>query len=117
MAQAQGEEIILNVKSDIGKVVKQTEQLDKATKKGKSGPKLKEDWKFESYGTWEMKGDTIHILTDRFVCPRQNLWELKVVDEKEQWVLNEQPTFDDSVTDGSQDRHISYSNLIEDFRK
>jgi len=37
MAQAQGEEIILNVKSDIGKVVKQTEQLDKATKKGKSG--------------------------------------------------------------------------------
>ncbi len=87
------------------------------TKKGKSGPKLKEDWKFESYGTWEMKGDTIHILTDRFVCPRQNLWELKVVDEKEQWVLNEQPTFDDSVTDGSQDRHISYSNLIEDFRK
>ncbi len=87
------------------------------TKKGKSGPKLKEDWKFESYGTWEMKGDTIHILTERFVCPRQNLWELKVVDEKEQWVLNAQPTFDDTITDGSQDRHISYSNLIEDFRK
>ena len=31
MAQGE-EEIVLNVKSDIGKVVKQTEQLDKATK-------------------------------------------------------------------------------------
>ncbi len=87
------------------------------TKKGKSGPKLKEDWKFETYGTWEMKGDTIHILTERFVCPRQNMWDLKVVDEKEKWVLNAQPTFNDTITDGSQDRHISYTNLIEDFRR
>ena len=31
------EEIVLNVKSDIGKVVKQTEKLEGATKKGKSG--------------------------------------------------------------------------------
>jgi hypothetical protein len=34
---AQGEEIVLNVKSDIGKVVKQTEKLEGATKKGKQG--------------------------------------------------------------------------------
>lgn len=34
---AQGEEIVLNVKSDIGKVVKQTEKLEGATKKGKKG--------------------------------------------------------------------------------
>jgi hypothetical protein len=34
---AQAEELVLNVKSDIGDVVKQTEQLDKATKKGKQG--------------------------------------------------------------------------------
>ena len=34
---AQQEEIVLNVKSDIGKVVDQTEKLEGATKKGKSG--------------------------------------------------------------------------------
>jgi len=34
---AQGEEIVLNVKSDIGKVVEQTEKLEGATKKGKKG--------------------------------------------------------------------------------
>ena len=34
---AQGEEIVLNVKSDIGKVVKETEKLEGATKKGKKG--------------------------------------------------------------------------------
>ena len=34
---AQQEEIVLNVKSDIGKVVQQTEKLEGATKKGKKG--------------------------------------------------------------------------------
>jgi len=34
---AQGEEIVLNVKSDIGKVVKQTEKLEGAAKKGQKG--------------------------------------------------------------------------------
>jgi len=89
------------------------------SKKGKSGPKLKEDWYFKSSGTWEMKGDTIHILTNHFFSPRQNFWDYKDGndDGKLEWVLNAQPTYDDSITDGSQDRHISYSNLIEDFSK
>jgi len=34
---AQGEELVLNVKSDIGKVVEQTEKLDAAAKKGQKG--------------------------------------------------------------------------------
>ena len=34
---AQQEEIVLNIKSDIGKVVKETEKLEGATKKGKKG--------------------------------------------------------------------------------
>ncbi len=86
-------------------------------KKGKSSPFLKEDWKFISKGTWDMKGDTIHVLTNKFACPKQTFWELHPKGNKKTWVKKNQPTYDSTVTDGSQDRFITLADLKEDYKR
>ena len=86
-------------------------------KKGKSAPALKEDWKFVSYGTWDVKGDTIKVFVNRFACPIQKFEELHNKDGKMVWEKKSQPTYDSTITDGSQDRYITYEDLKEDFVK
>ncbi|MBN1308845.1 MAG: hypothetical protein JXA18_13055 [Chitinispirillaceae bacterium] len=91
------------------------------TKKGQSGPFLKEDWEFKSWGNYDMHGDTIHLFIKRFASLRQNFQRLyvdKVGDrEKRTWKSEPQPTYDSTITDGSQDRYITYTDLKEDFVK
>ncbi len=86
-------------------------------KKGKSGHSLKEDWRFESYGTWDIKGDTIHVKTSRFACVKQNFEEEKMVNGKPVWEKANKPTYDSTITDGSQDRFVTYTSLMDDFKK
>lgn len=86
-------------------------------KKGKSGHSLKEDWRFESYGKWDIKGDTIHVRTSRFACVKQNFEEEKNVDGKVVWEKANKPTYDSTITDGSQDRYVTYTSLMDDFIK
>jgi hypothetical protein len=88
-------------------------------KKGKSGPFLKEDWEFRSWGTYDMLGDTIHLFINRFAAVRQNFTRLYVEDvggkKKKVWKKEPQPTYDSTITDGSQDRFITYADLKGDF--
>lgn len=87
------------------------------TKKGQSGPFLKEDWEFKSWGTYDMNGDTIHLFINRFASIRQNFERLYFEDggKKKVWKKEPQPTYDSLITDGSQDRYITYPDLKEDF--
>jgi len=87
-------------------------------KKGKSAPNLEEDWSFTSWGSWEVGGDTIFMDVERFKVNRQNFKELHTDEEgKTSWKSNNLPTYDSTITDGSQDRWVVYSEMVEDFKK
>ena len=87
------------------------------SKKGKSSPFFKEDWKFLSSGKYDVKGDTIVLFIERFTAAKQNFWEKREVDGKKKWVFKQEPTYDSTITDGSQDRFIIYSDLTLDFAR
>jgi hypothetical protein len=86
-------------------------------KSGKSSPFLKEDWEFRSYGTYDLLGDTIHLFVDRFASVKQNFTELHNRDGKKVWEEKPGPQYDSSITDGSQNRYITYHNLKLDFER
>jgi predicted lipoprotein with Yx(FWY)xxD motif len=86
-------------------------------KKGQSAKNLKEDWEFQSYGTWDCLGDTIFIFVNRFVCAKQDFQNLLEKDGKKIWEKDSKPTYDSLITDGSQDRWIPYSEMVLDFKQ
>ena len=86
-------------------------------KKGQSGPYLKEDYEFISYGTYDLLGDTVSLFINRFVAVRQNFDKLYVENGKKVWKKEPQPTYDSAITDGSQNRFITYADLTEDFKQ
>jgi outer membrane murein-binding lipoprotein Lpp len=87
------------------------------TKKGQSAKNLKEDWEFQSYGTWDCLGDTIQIFVDRFACMRQNFQTLMEKEGKKNWEAKKEPTYDSLITDHSQDRWIPFSEMSQDFKQ
>lgn len=86
-------------------------------KKGQSGPFLKEDWEFRSWGNWDLHGDTIHLFIKRFASVRQNFSKIYVENGKKVWKSEPQPTYDSTITDGSQDRYVVYQDLKDDFER
>ncbi len=86
-------------------------------KKGQSGPFLKEDWEYKSWGKYDLHGDTIHLFINRFAAVRQNFERLYFEDggKKKVWKKEINPTYDSLITDGSQDRYVIYTDLKEDF--
>jgi hypothetical protein len=91
------------------------------SKSGQSGQVLKEDWEFDSYGTYDLLGDTIFMFINRFVCAKQNFDTVnaKILKEtkKKVWGKKKEPTYDSAITDGSQDRWIPFTDLQRDFEK
>lgn len=88
-------------------------------KSGKSTPYFKEDWEFRSWGKWGMQGDTIRVFVDRFAAVKQNFEEFHKDKEsgKKYWKTITHPTYDSTITDGSQDRFITLHDLKQDFVK
>ncbi|MFP4014249.1 MAG: hypothetical protein ACLFVQ_09210 [Chitinispirillaceae bacterium] len=86
-------------------------------KKGQSGRYLKEDWEFNSDGTYDFVGDTIVLKIGRFAAVRQNFIRIHKIDGKKVWKNEPAPTYDSTITDGSQDRFITYDDLKLDFTK
>lgn len=84
---------------------------------GRSEPGLKKDYKFISYGRYGIAGDTIKVFVDRFVAAQQTFHVLHEKDGKQHWEKEVGPTYDSTITDGSQDRFILMSDLKEDFVK
>lgn len=86
-------------------------------KKGKSTPYFKEDWEFISHGKWDVKGDTVALFIEKFKAARQDFWDKKEKDGRTQWVKTSHPRYDSLITDGSQDRFITFHDLMGDFDK
>jgi hypothetical protein len=90
------------------------------TKKGQSSKNLKEDWEFQSSGTYDCLGDTVFIFVNRFASVRQNFESLKESGNKKTWEKKNEPTYDSVITDHSQDRWIPFSGeggLTGDFKQ
>jgi hypothetical protein len=87
------------------------------SKKGKSSPFFKEDWEFQHYGSWDLEGDTIFLFVNKLSCVRQNFEEYHERDGKVVWEPKSNATYDSTVTDGSQDRWITFADLKEDFKR
>ncbi len=85
-------------------------------KNGKSTPFFKENWKFISYGNYDIKGDTIMLFVNRFKAVKQDFWDLKKDDRgRKKWVKTSHGSYDSVITDGSQDRFVTFHDLKEDF--
>ncbi|MBD3392518.1 MAG: hypothetical protein GF418_10575 [Chitinivibrionales bacterium] len=85
--------------------------------KGQTEEYLKEDWAFESWGTWDIKGDTVYLYVDREKCARQVYTHLKEVDGRKEWVREEKPTYDTTITDGSKDRFMTWDYFEQWLKK
>jgi hypothetical protein len=83
--------------------------------KGQTTEFMKEDWQFLSQGTYDVKGDTIFISVNHEKCPRQifTQWHLK----EKKWIEGKKPTYDSTITNGSKDRFMLFSDLKESFKK
>ena len=79
--------------------------------KGTTDPTLREDWQFLSWGSWQLKGDTVHMAIAREKCTRQNFSFLR----DGRWVTERKPTYDTTITDGSKDLLIVYKDLQDEF--
>ncbi len=81
-------------------------------KKGQTGPDLKEDWRFESSGEWELMGDTVKMEMQKEVCSKQNYQYKK--DGK--WEMDKKPTYDSTFTD-PKTTTLLYEELKSNWRK
>jgi hypothetical protein len=87
------------------------------SKKGQSGEFLKEDWEFRSWGTYDMKGDTVMLSINRFAAVRQMFQRIHKINDKMVWKDEPGPTYDSAITDRSQDRFVTYEDLKADFKQ
>jgi hypothetical protein len=84
---------------------------------GQTNEALKEDWKFESWGTYSLKGDTILMNITREKCMKQIFQNLKEKAGKKEWVKFEAPTYDSTITNGKKDRYMAFDYLKGTFKK
>ena len=82
---------------------------------GQTTDYMKEEWQFLSWGSYDVKGDTIFIFVNREKCPKQVFTQLNVRENK--WIRNIKPTYDSTITNGSKDRFVLYDYLKENFKK
>jgi len=85
--------------------------------KGQTQEYLKEDWKFLSWGRWDQKGDTTLLYIEREKCERQTYWTLKEQAGRKQWVREDKPTYDTTITDGSKDRFMAWDYFQQFLKK
>ncbi len=80
---------------------------------GQTNPSLKEDWKFQSQGTYDVKGDTVFMFISHEKCLKQTYQNLK----GKTWVKKDMPTYDSTITNGKKDRYMAFDYIKETFQK
>jgi hypothetical protein len=106
------------VQTTIFKLGKDGDMEISEEKKGTSNVALKEDWKFLSWGNWELKGDTLLMHVSREKLVRQIFDILtKKPDGSTYWKHKVAPTYDTTITDGRKDKQLTYTDLKATFKK
>jgi hypothetical protein len=85
------------------------------SRKGQTSEFFKEDWQFLSWGSYNVKGDTIFISVNREKCTKQNYTQLWVKENK--WKEDKKPTYDSTITNKAKDRFMTFADLKETFKK
>jgi hypothetical protein len=80
---------------------------------GRSSEALREDWKFLSWGEWELMGDTILMHIKREQCVKQDFYNLV----NGSWQKKSGPIYDSTLSDRSKDRFMVVSDLKADFKR
>ena len=83
--------------------------------KGQTSEFTKEDWRFLSWGDYELKGDTIFMHVKREKCLKQLYHNYKEIKGKMRWEPYVAPTYDSTITDGSKDRYFTFEYVKEFF--
>lgn len=86
---------------------------------GQQSQTMKVSYEFINYGTWDLAGDTIRLMIDRFRRKREQA-ETMFYDpktHKKRWEKEVKAPFDSTISDGSQDLFVTFSDLKEDFSK
>jgi hypothetical protein len=84
-------------------------------KLGQSTPYMKEDWKFLSWGTFDLMGDTVYMFITREKCPKQNYTNLNR--KTNIWERKAEPTYDSTITNHKKDKFITFEDLQRNFKK
>jgi hypothetical protein len=84
-------------------------------KHGQSTHYMKEDWKFLSWGKYDLAGDSIYLFITREKCAQQMYTQLNVKTNK--WEKKVEPLYDSTVTNNKKDKFITYSDLKNEFKK
>jgi cell division septum initiation protein DivIVA len=80
---------------------------------GQTSPSLKEDWKYQSSGTYGIKGDTILLSIQKEKCFKEEYQRRT----QKGWVKNSKKPYDTVITNGAKDRFFTYEYLKEEFKK
>ncbi len=84
-------------------------------KLGQSTPFMKEDWKFLSWGTYDLLGDTVFMFVNREKCAKQVYTNLNV--KTKIWERKASPTYDSTITNGKRDKYVTFDDLKQSFKK
>jgi hypothetical protein len=84
-------------------------------KLGQSGPYFKEDWKFLSWGTYDLMGDSIYLFITREKCAKQIYTQFNLITKI--WERKVQPTYDSTITNHKKDKFITFDDLQRTFKK
>lgn len=82
---------------------------------GQTTPYMKEDWKFVSWGDYDLMGDSIYLFVKREKCDQQIFTQLNIKTNK--WDRNVKPTYDSTVTTNKKDKFITFDDLKIGFKK
>jgi len=84
-------------------------------KKGQVSEDAKEDWLFESRGTWDVMGDVAYHYLTKEKRVRQIF---EGVDPKTgSWRKQAQPPYDSTLAKGVKDRYVAYDELKKDYKR
>jgi len=100
-------------------------------KRGQSAPNLREEWRFETVGTWDLRGNNIHLHATRWSGSDQRFWQLNentgrwgFMNHETNQFIDNQPsivaaeTLDSDHPDiAKQNLFISFDDLQRDFRR
>jgi hypothetical protein len=82
---------------------------------GQTTPYIKEDWKFLSWGTFDLMGDSIYLFITREKCAQQVFTQFN--NKTKKWDRLEKPTYDSTITNNKKDKFITYDDLKIAFKK
>ncbi len=82
---------------------------------GQTTPFMKEDWKFLSWGTYDLSGDSIYLFISREKCAQQIFTQLNIKTNK--WERKVEPLYDSTITNNKKDKFIVYGDLKSEFKK